>query len=365
MIPPFDQLYSDKPIRMTTMKIKSLYVSKLFNEYDYEVELCDPLTFIHSPNGVGKSTVMRMLFAALRGDTTFLRDTPFERMDISFDDGSVLIIQNYPDELLVQMQKSDIETVLQPHEMAQIVQSVYIPPERLAIKKGDGHLVPTLESYAQELTDMIRYAKEHRELEDIEASEKIKDMADGDLEFRFKDLKAKVDFIKDSGFDPEIPAGLKFPPSRFDISKERARYDSLACSIADYVERNYLLAESIIIFKDIVNDIYINKTLSVSDTGRIGVTMNNGTSLQLQKLSSGEKQIIIMFYALLFHAPQRSVVIIDEPEISLHVAWQQRLGDFFTDICRVRDIQMIISTHSPQIIHDKWDMARELRPNDA
>ena len=151
-------------------------------------------------------------------------------------------------------------------------------------------------------------------------------MSDGDLEFWCKDLKAKLDFIRDAGFEPEIPAGKKFPPSRYEIAKDRKGYEELASSLADYVEKDYILAESVIIFKDIVNDIFLNKSVTVSDTGRIGVAMNNGTTLQLQKLSSGEKQILIMFYALLFHAPQGSIVIIDEPEISLHVCWQQKLG---------------------------------------
>lgn len=346
------------------MKIDSVYVSRLFNEYDYELELCKPLTFIHSPNGMGKSTLMRMIYAALRGDVQYLSETCFERMDIGFDEGSNLIIQNYPGNLLVQMQRSEIETPLTPAEMAQICDVVYIPPERLALKRGDGHLAPTLEVYAQELLETIRYAKEHRELE-IDPSEKAGEMSDGELEFWCKDLKAKLDFIRDAGFEPDIPPGAKFPPSRYDIVKDRAGCEAVACSIAHYVERNYLLAESIIIFKDIVNEIFIDKTLQVSETGKVGIRMDNGTALRLQSLSSGEKQILIMFYALLFHAPQGSVVIIDEPEISLHVGWQQKLGDYFLDICRVRDIQMIVSTHSPQIIHDKWDSARELRSTDA
>ena len=93
--------------------------------------------------------------------------------------------------------------------------------------------------------------------------------------------------------------------------------------------------------------------------------MNNGTALQLNKLSSGERQILIMFYILLFHTEPGSLVILDEPEISLHVTWQQKLGDVFMDICRVRNLQMIVATHSPQVIHDKWDLARELKPSDA
>lgn len=346
------------------MKINSLHISGLFNEFDYDLELCKPLTFIHSPNGMGKSTVMKLMFAALRGDLQSIRDTPFERMDIVFDEGSSLIIENYPGNLLVQMQRSEIEVPLTPMEMAEICEMIYIPPERLAIKRGDGHLAPTLEVYAQELLETIRYAKEHKELEPHPRDD-VTSMTDGDLEFWCKDLKAKLDFIKEAGFEPDIPAGIKFPPSRYDIVKDRRGYESVACSIAYYVEKNYLLAESIIIFKDIVNEIFINKTIQVSETGKIGVRMDNGTALRLQNLSSGEKQILIMFYALLFHAPQGSVVVMDEPEISLHVGWQQKLGDYFIDICRVRDIQMIVSTHSPQIIHDKWDLARELRSGDA
>ena len=144
---------------------------------------------------------------------------------------------------------------------------------------------------------------------------------------------------------------MKFPPSRYDISKDRRGYEELTASISEYV--------------NIVNEIFLDKTVTVSDSGKIGITMNNGMSLPLVKLSSGEKQIIIMFYALLFHAEPGSIVILDEPEISLHVSWQQKLGRYFSDICRVRNIQMIVATHSPQVIHDMWDSARELRPSDA
>ncbi len=346
------------------MMIKSLHVLKLFNEYDYHLDICCPLTFLHSPNGLGKSTLMRMLYAALKGDVKYLSEVPFERLEIAFDDESFLIIQNFKGELISLVQKNEVDTPLTPDEMAEVCNVVYIPPERLAVRRRDGHLAPTLEAYAQELHEQFRYAKEHREL-DPHPERARPDLTDGELEFWAKDLKAKLDFIKDAGFEPEIPAGKKFPPSRYEIAKDRQGYMDLNCSIAEYVERNYTLAESVIIYKDIVNEIFINKTLTVSDTGRIGVSMNNGTSLQIQKLSSGEKQILIMFYALLFHAEPGSIVVLDEPEISLHVSWQQKLGRFFADICRVRNLQMIVATHSPQVIHDMWDSARELRPANA
>ena len=87
------------------------------------------------------------------------------------------------------------------------------------------------------------------------------------------------------------------------------------------MERNYQFAESIIVYKDIVNNIYLNKSIDIDSGGKIHVTMNNGTSLPINKLSSGEVQILLIFYYILFHTNSGGVVILDEPEISLHVSW--------------------------------------------
>ena len=345
------------------MMINSLYINRLFNEFDYKIDINRDLTFLHSPNGYGKSTLMHMLYSALKGDVAFLMEVPFRRMDVGFDDETSLIVENFEGDMLIQMQKTELESPITPEEMAEIRQVTYIPPERLVLKRRDGHLASALETYAQELYESIRYAKEHTELVPYQGERR--EMTDGELEFWAKDLKAKLDFIKDAGFEPDIPAGYRFPPSRYELIEYRKDYEDLTYSISEYVERNYNLAESIIIFKDIVNEILINKTVSVLESGKIIVTMNNGTALQLNKLSSGERQILIMFYILLFHAEPGSLVILDEPEISLHVTWQQKVGDVFMDICRVRNLQMIVATHSPQVIHDKWDLARELKPSDA
>lgn len=346
------------------MMITSVQVYNLFNEYDYTVSMSGPLTFLHSPNGLGKSTLMHMVYSALRGDTKFLSDIPFDRMHIVFEGDTALVVEKIKGEVRALMRRNEVDIPVTPEEMSDIVDITYIPPERLIIKRRDGHMASALETYAQELYEQIRYAKEHTELVP-QPKEGRKEMTDGELEFWAKDLKAKLDFIKDAGFEPEIPPGYRFPPSRYDLSTDREGYEDLINSIAEYVSRNYNLAESIIIFKDIVNDIFMNKTLVIPPTGKIGVYMQNGTALPLQKLSSGEKQILIIFYTLLFHAAPGSVVILDEPENSLHVGWQQKLGNVFLDICRVRNIQMIVATHSPQVIHDKWDLARELKSDNA
>lgn len=353
-----------REIMSMPMIISSIDIYGLFGEFTYRLPFKEGLNYLHSPNGYGKSTIMHMVHSALRGDIGSLQETPFSRMDIGFDDGSALIIERTSGEVLVQMQKNELESRIGPEEMSNLCKCVYMGPERTVIRKGDGYLVSAVESYARELSETVRYAKQHTELVDTDPGA-FAGMSDAELETASKDIKARMDFLADAGFVPQLPAGCRFPPSRYELSQYRDDYVSLIASLDEYTGRNRLLAESVVVFKDIVNETFLNKTVAISDSGKIVVSLNSGEAVQLSKLSSGEKQIIIIYYNLLFHCNPGSIVIIDEPEISLHVSWQQRLGRYFADICRIRGIQMIVATHSPQVIHDDWDLAVELRPEDA
>ncbi len=346
------------------MKIRTVSIIGLFNEFNYELSFNPDLTFVHSPNGCGKTVLMHMIYSVLKGDVSYLEDIPFERMEIGFDDESLLFIEFKQGRLTFTMNKNRVINSMTIEDLEYIADTLYISPERLTIRKKDGHIVDALEANAQELYETIRLAKDDKILA-APSSEEHKEMSDSELEFWCKDLKAKLDFIKDAGFEPDMPSGIRFPPSRYDIMDNRKQCEDLAYSVSEYVDRSYQLAESIIVFKDIINNIYINKNIDVTENGKLIIAMNNGTTLPLSKLSSGEKQILLIFYQMLFHSNNGSIILVDEPEISLHVTWQQMLGDYFCDICRVRNVQMIVATHSPQVIHDRWDYAKELVQKNA
>ena len=110
-----------------------------------------------------------------------------------------------------------------------------------------------------------------------------------------------------------------------------------------------------------LNSLYTNKKAYIDDIGHLRFRLEGKADIPMEKLSAGEKQVFIMFYTIIFSARPGSMVIIDEPEISLHVAWQQKLGRMFLDLCASRDMQILVATHSPMIIHDRWDLSRELR----
>ena len=63
-----------------------------------------------------------------------------------------------------------------------------------------------------------------------------------------------------------------------------------------------------------------------------------------------------MFYNLVFNVQNNGLVLIDEPEISLHVEWQETYLDKLLAICKMNGLQAIVATHSPNIISSHYDL---------
>ena len=90
------------------------------------------------------------------------------------------------------------------------------------------------------------------------------------------------------------------------------------------------------------------------------ISSDEGKNLLLDELSSGEQEILVLFYKLIFESDV-NLLLIDEPEISLHIAWQKELMNDFKEVINLnKGMQMIIATHSPQIISDNWDLQIDL-----
>lgn len=93
-------------------------------------------------------------------------------------------------------------------------------------------------------------------------------------------------------------------------------------------------------------------------------TIDDQESVKLTQLSSGEKQIVSLFSKLYLESNEKSIVIIDEPELSLSIKWQQML---LPDIMRSQNCKLLLTvTHSPFIFENEFDMdAREIRAHMA
>ena len=89
-------------------------------------------------------------------------------------------------------------------------------------------------------------------------------------------------------------------------------------------------------------------------------TNSNLKTIELTQLSSGEKQIVSLFSKMYLESEGKNIIIIDEPELSLSLKWQQML---LPDIMRSGNCGLLITvTHSPFIFENEFDMdAKEIR----
>lgn len=115
------------------------------------------------------------------------------------------------------------------------------------------------------------------------------------------------------------------------------------------------------ILKDLCNSKFKYKTMHFSKTkGYYFRPDNSDIDLPLNELSSGEQHEVVLNYQLLFLTEPNSLVLIDEPELSLHVGWQV---DYIPDLEKINNISKfhsLIATHSPQIINGRWSLVEEL-----
>lgn len=126
------------------------------------------------------------------------------------------------------------------------------------------------------------------------------------------------------------------------------------------------LLSKIQLLEEIINSRLLGKSLHVNAHDGLAVRHGgDGRSIDLDSLSSGEQHEIILMHGLLFNVESGSLVMIDEPEISLHVSWQIKFIDDVRRIAELSGFQFIVATHSPQIINTWWSHATQLGPVEA
>lgn len=103
-----------------------------------------------------------------------------------------------------------------------------------------------------------------------------------------------------------------------------------------------------------------HKRLVPSKEKGFEVVTKNGETLLLDHLSSGEQHELVLFYDLIFNAVDNRVILIDEPELSLHIDWQMSFIDDLKSVSNLVSSQFIIATHSPSIIGHRIKLCTEI-----
>ena len=121
------------------------------------------------------------------------------------------------------------------------------------------------------------------------------------------------------------------------------------------------LLEKLELFTTILNERrFTFKSINVNRSKGFYFKTSTGKELDLGQLSSGEQHEVVLLYELIFNVKPDILVLIDEPEISLHITWQKEFLNDLIKIIKIQNIQVLIATHSPSIINDRWDLVYNL-----
>lgn len=90
------------------------------------------------------------------------------------------------------------------------------------------------------------------------------------------------------------------------------------------------------------------KSLKINEKNELIVKTSSNETLSIKQLSSGEKQLLIILGSALLQEKSPWIYIADEPELSLHIDWQEKL---ITNLRRINPkAQIVFATHSPDIV---------------
>lgn len=387
---------------MTT--IKEFRIENLAGQKKTLHCVLDPkLNIFWGLNGTGKTTLLRILDAALSNKTSELSDLPFDTAEISFYSHThdMDIVRRYNRQNVPEREKKAAdrwqmlaELDLEDHiaynlarddadpgwdtefssqntevERASFKHS-YLPISRmLDARRTDSHMAEMTadERFIRRVNNVwSRYSSRSlasiRDIQQLGLAEVLAILFGGtgqqelqsdsganagvDVETSAEEAYSIVsDFLTPQRI--HLPLGMKDFMARYDKSPQHRHVVTRIRSVMKQIDRVLAPQEEL---QAVIEEMYIgNKHLLLNRTGGIRSRVEvdvDGESIPLNALSSGEKQLLQILLETL--AVSESTIMIDEPEISLHPDWQMGLVG---SMRRVNpQAQFLLATHSPELM---------------
>lgn len=232
-----------------------------------------------------------------------------------------------------------------------------------------GSMLPAVSRYSRELARAVQsvladYAKLSQELDRtfpvrLVEQPRSAELSKRDLRDRLSQLEEKRLRLVEAGLLDKATSIVAIPQ----VVEDRTR-SVLSVYVADVEKKLDALggtAAKLDLLKKVINQRFQYKSMTINKDAGFVFTTSNGEVLSPECLSSGEQHELVLLYEMLFHVAPGTLFLIDEPEISLHVAWQVQFLLDTSEIAKLASFDVLIATHSPQIINKRWDLTVKLR----
>jgi len=156
--------------------------------------------------------------------------------------------------------------------------------------------------------------------------------------------------------DLELKELISSDPDTFDFTKLDSKIQSKVLELYKANKRQEADIEERRVqdFFKIINNFFHKTNKRIQFTENKNIIFQNGTShLKINQLSAGEKQLLIILFQVFLQEQKPYILLLDEPEISLHLSWQFKLIETIRTINP--NCQLIIATHSPGIFGEGWE----------
>ncbi|GAB1539709.1 hypothetical protein NUACC21_23760 [Scytonema sp. NUACC21] len=255
----------------------------------------------------------------------------------------------------------------------------FVPKRSSRINRTTHPMLSTVAAYSDELAKLMQdkfkeYGTISQSLDRTFPVRVVKqqpssDLTDEQLRYQLNSLEETRSHLIEVGLlDKDEDSEFQIQPQDIDESTKNA----LSVYVEDVEKKLSVFAEiadKIELLRTIINNkfAYSYKEISFSkDKGFVFAThynspLSNTKTLSPTHLSSGEQHELVLLYELLFKVQPNSLVLIDEPELSLHVGWQIQFLKDLQEIIKLTDLDVLMATHSPDIIQDRWDLTVELK----
>ncbi|MDU8604686.1 AAA family ATPase [Pseudomonas syringae group sp. 247E2] len=218
---------------------------------------------------------------------------------------------------------------------------------------------------AQVGTALKDYGKKSQELDQSFPhrfiSERAIPMGLDELKSRLNDLATQLKNLRDIGL-LDVEVIQPFNTESLD-TVEQKKVEIMNLYVRDSETKLAVfdeLSKRVQLFLKSLNKKFRNKSVSLSREKGLVVRGPGERPLPLDALSSGEQHEMVLLYELLFKVPVDTLVLIDEPELSLHVIWQKAFLPELISIAEEAQFYSIVATHSPFIVGERFDLMTAL-----
>jgi len=395
------------------MEFKEFYVEGLFDLYNHRIDFAKSkssekrasIIMLYGKNGVGKTTVLRMIEGLMQLDFTVFRQISFKTAFLKFSNNHSVSVKSVKDNddnltyleveyngMIVKLDPSKVgalnseEIINQDKVRAQYKTDLkefsfeFIDTERLMkrnlkneeYKERVGKLAPRKElntTLAEKVSNFITqsqvYSGRFFSNDEPELFEKILSSIESSDKINAEDLKKKIlsltqierkfQFERLGIVQEKWDRGKLNDILELENKKKNPSLHKLTVinSYLEVLESRYTqkqnLADRLLIFETILNDFLIDKKVVISIEQGFEIKTIKNQKVYENQLSTGEYHLLYLTVLALCTTVQGTVIAIDEPEMSMHISWQNNLINALLKISSRANPQFIFATHSPDI----------------